>query len=179
MAEDKILVGILIGSDSDLKVISQTIKILEIFKIKYEIVFTSAHKTLKKTLDYAQTAQDRGREVIICGAGLAAALPGVVSSQTLLPVIGVPLSNEKSHLNGVDALYSILQMPHGIPVATMGIGEIGAKNAALLAVQILALKYPAFYTRLKEYRDKLSKELEDKNKKLNELGYEKYLKAAR
>ncbi|MFH1562945.1 MAG: 5-(carboxyamino)imidazole ribonucleotide mutase [Nitrospirota bacterium] len=175
MVEDKILVGILMGSDSDLKVMSQTIKVLEFFEIRHEIIITSAHKTLKKTIDYAQTAQDRGIEIIICGAGLSAALPGVVSSQTFLPVIGVPLSNEKSCLNGVDALYSIMQMPPGIPVATMSIGELGAKNAGLLTIQILALKYPVIYPELKKYRDRLTNELEGKNEKLNELGYEKYL----
>ncbi|MEW6095050.1 MAG: 5-(carboxyamino)imidazole ribonucleotide mutase [bacterium] len=173
------LIGIFIGSDSDLNVMSQTIKILEAFKIKYEIVLTSAHKTLKKTVEYAQKAVEKGIEVIICGAGLSAALPGVVASQTLLPVIGVPLANEKSPLEGFDALYSILQMPGGIPVATMSIGEIGAKNAGLLAIQILALKYPTLYAQLKEYRDNLAKELEEKNKRLKELGYEKYLSASK
>lgn len=172
---DKPMIGILMGSDSDLEVMSQTIKVLEAFNIKYEIVITSAHKTLDKTVKYAQQVQERGIEVIICGAGLSAALPGVVASQTLLPVIGVPLSNEKSPLEGFDALYSILQMPGGIPVATMSIGDIGAKNAGLLAVQILALKYPALYVQLKEYRDKLATELDEKNKKLNELGYKKYV----
>lgn len=175
MGEDKILVGILMGSDSDLKVMSKTIKVLEAFGIKYEVIITSAHKTLKKTIDYAQTAQDRGIEVIICGAGLSAALPGVVSSQTLLPVIGIPLRSGQSTLEGIDALYSILQMPGGVPVATMAIGELGAKNAGLLAIRILALKHPEFYPTLKEYRDGLANELEEKNEKLHELGYEKYL----
>jgi len=168
-------VGILMGSDSDLMVMSQTIKVLESFKIKYEIIIISAHKTLEKVIEYAKGAQQRGIEVIICGAGLSAALPGVVASQTLLPVIGVPLSNKKSALEGFDALYSILQMPAGIPVATMPIGETGAKNAGLLAIQILALKYPVLYVQLKEYRDKLATELDERNKKLNELGYKKYL----
>jgi len=172
---NKVVVGILIGSDSDLEVISQTIKILESFEIKYEIVITSAHKTLEKTIEYAKVAQQKGIEVIICGAGLSAALPGVVASQTLLPVIGVPLANKKSSLEGFDALYSILQMPAGVPVATMSIGEIGAKNAGLLTIQILALKYPVLYAQLKQYRDKLATELDKKNKKLNELGYERYL----
>jgi len=171
----EVVVGILVGSDSDLMVMNQTIKVLESFKIKYEIIIISAHKTLEKTIEYARGSQQRGIEVIICGAGLSAALPGVVASQTLLPVIGVPLANEKSPLEGFDALYSILQMPAGIPVATMSIGEIGAKNAGLLAIQILALKYPVLYAQLKEYRDKLTTELEEKNKKLNDLGYEKYL----
>ncbi len=175
MAEDKIMVGILMGSDSDLKVMSQTIKVLESFGIRYEVVITSAHKTLKKTIDYSQTAQDRGIEVIICGAGLSAALPGVVSSQTLLPVIGVPLASEQSFVEGLDALYSILQMPGGIPVATMSVGELGAKNAGLLAIQILALKHPVIYSELKKYRDRLANELAEKNKKFDELGYKKYL----
>ncbi|MEW6606247.1 MAG: 5-(carboxyamino)imidazole ribonucleotide mutase [bacterium] len=173
---DKVLVGILIGSDSDLTVMSQTIKILEAFKIKYEIVITSAHKTLGKTIEYAQNAIEKGLEVLICGAGLSAALPGVVSSQTLLPVIGVPVSSTQSALEGFDALYSILQMPCGIPVATMSIGELGAKNAGLLTIRILALKYPTLYTQLKKYQNKLATELDEKDKKLNELGYEKYLR---
>ncbi|MEW6619854.1 MAG: 5-(carboxyamino)imidazole ribonucleotide mutase [bacterium] len=173
---DKVLVGIVIGSDSDLTVMSQTIKILEAFKIKYEIVITSAHKTLGKTMEYAQNAKEKGLEVLICGAGLSAALPGVVSSQTFLPVIGVPVSSTQSALEGFDALYSILQMPSGIPVATMSIGELGAKNAALLTIRILALKYPTLYTQLKEYQNKLATELDEKDKKLNELGYEKYLR---
>ena len=130
-------VAVLMGSESDRKVMEKTAETLEKYGIEYEILVTSAHRTPEKTREYARTAEERGIKVIIAGAGAAAHLPGVVAAHTRLPVIGVPLA--ATSLGGLDALLSIVQMPNGVPVATMAIGEAGAINAAILAAQILAL----------------------------------------
>jgi 5-(carboxyamino)imidazole ribonucleotide mutase len=130
-------VAVLMGSESDRKFMEKTTETLEKYGIEYEMVVTSAHRTPEKTRDYARTAEQRGIQVIIAGAGGAAHLPGVIAGHTRLPVIGVPLPS--TSLGGLDALLSIVQMPKGIPVATMAIGEAGAINAALFAVQILAV----------------------------------------
>jgi len=141
-------VGVVYGSTSDEKVMQGALDVLDTFGIDYERTVLSAHRQPEETAEFARTARDRGIRVIIAGAGLAAALPGVVAAHTTLPVIGVPVGG--GPLNGVDALYSIVQMPKGIPVATVGISN--AKNAALLAVEILALSDESLVGRLADYR---------------------------
>ena len=135
------LVGIVMGSRSDEGLVQETQKVLEDLGIEYETNVLSAHRTPDKTADYARTARDRGIDVLIGVAGAAAHLPGVLASWTTLPVIGVPATG--SPLNGLDALYAIVQMPPGVPVASVAIGSMGARNAAYLAASILALKHPA------------------------------------
>jgi 5-(carboxyamino)imidazole ribonucleotide mutase len=164
-------VGILMGSDSDLPIMKESAEILEIFEIPYEISIISAHRTPEKALEYAKTAEKRGVEVIIAGAGGAAHLPGVIASLTLVPVIGVPIKS--NFLDGLDSLLSIVQMPAGIPVATVAINN--AKNAALLAVHILSIKYPELKEKLKKYREEIKNKVIEKNEKLQTLGYKKYL----
>lgn len=139
-------VGIIMGSDSDLPVMQQAAKVLEELEIGYEMNIVSAHRTPERMIDYACSAAGRGVEVIIAGAGGAAHLPGLTAADTILPVIGVPI--ETQALRGIDSLYSILPMPVGRPVATMTIGEDGARNAAYLAAQILGLKHPSVQCRL-------------------------------
>lgn len=164
-------VAIMMGSDSDLPVMKEAAETLEKFGISYEIKILSAHRTPEETYEYVKTSEQRGIEVIIAGAGGAAHLPGVVASITTLPVIGVPILGKA--LNGLDSLFSIVQMPPGIPVATVGINN--AKNAALLAVHILALKYPGLKEKLIEFRNNMKKEVLEKGKKLAEVGYKRYL----
>lgn len=164
------LVGILMGSDSDLKVMSESAKVLEEFGVAYEITVLSAHRTPDRAHEYSKTAVDRGLKVIIAGAGGAAHLAGVLAASTTLPVIGVPIH---SKLEGVDSFVSTLQMPPGIPVATVAID--GAKNAGLLAVEILALADNALAKKLADYKVKLADSINEKAKKLEEMGYEKYL----
>jgi len=164
-------VGILMGSDSDLPIMKESAEILEFFEIPYEISIISAHRTPEKALEYAKTAEERGIEVIIAGAGGAAHLPGVIASLTLVPVIGVPIKS--NFLDGLDSLLSIVQMPAGIPVATVAINN--AKNAALLAIHILSIKYPELKEKLKKYREELKNKVTEKNEKLQTLGYKKYL----
>lgn len=171
----QVLVGILSGSDSDLNIMQEAAKILDELEVGYEMLILSAHKTPEATSHYAQSAQEKGIKVIICGAGLAAHLAGVVASQTLLPVIGIPIPAKDTALGGMDALLSTVQMPGGVPVATMGIGSAGAKNAGLLAAQILSLLYPDLQYKLKEYRQNQAKLLEEKSKKLLEIGCKEYL----
>jgi 5-(carboxyamino)imidazole ribonucleotide mutase len=164
-------VGILMGSDSDLPIMKESAEILEFFEIPYEISIISAHRTPEKALEYVKTAEERGIEVIIAGAGGAAHLPGVIASLTLIPVIGVPIKS--NFLDGLDSLLSIVQMPAGIPVATVAINN--AKNAALLAIHILSIKYPELKEKLKKYREELKNKVIEKNEKLQTLGYKKYL----
>jgi 5-(carboxyamino)imidazole ribonucleotide mutase len=144
---DKPLVGIIMGSTSDLEVMKGAAEILDLFEIPYEMKVISAHRTPDLSYEYATTAQERGLEVIIAGAGGAAHLPGVLAALTVLPVIGVPVKSKA--LNGLDSLLSIVQMPSGIPVATMAIDN--AKNAGLMAARILGIKYPVMADRLKKY----------------------------
>lgn len=144
------LVGILMGSTSDMPVMKRAADTLEGLGVPYEIKVVSAHRTPELTLQYASTAADRGLKILIAGAGMAAALPGVVAAKTLLPVLGVPMAGHA--FGGMDALLSIVQMPTGIPVGTLAVGEAGATNAALLAAQILALNDAALAERLAEYR---------------------------
>lgn len=163
-------VGIIMGSDSDLKVMSEAAKVLEEFGVEYEIRVVSAHRTPKKMYEYASTAEERGIEVIIAGAGGSAHLPGMTASITTVPVIGVPVRTES--LNGLDSLLSIVQMPAGIPVATVAINN--ARNAGILAVQILSIKYPELKEKLKEFRKKMESEVNSKDSKLQSTGYARY-----
>ena len=146
-------VAVIYGSTSDEGVMQDAFSILDEFGIEYERAVLSAHRQPEETANFAHTAAGKGIKIIIAGAGLAAALPGVIASHTILPVIGVPIAG--GQLNGVDALYSIVQMPKGIPVATVGISN--AKNAALLALQILALSNSELSKKLIEYRKSFSK----------------------
>lgn len=154
------LVGIVMGSDSDLPVMEEAEEILSQFQVPFEVTLSSAHRSPTRTIRYAKSAEERGLEVIIVGAGAAAHLAGVIASETILPVIGIPI--DSSPLKGIDSLLSTVQMPGGVPVATMAIGRAGAKNAAILAVQILALKSPQLKEALKAYKKRLEKEVEEK-----------------
>jgi 5-(carboxyamino)imidazole ribonucleotide mutase len=165
------LVGIIMGSDSDLPTMQDAIAVCEEFGVNSEVAILSAHRTPERMVDYAKLAHQRGIKVIIAGAGGAAHLPGMVASLTPLPVIGVPVPSR--HLQGLDSLYSIVQMPAGIPVATVAIGN--AKNAGLLAVQILATYQPELLKRVQQYRQTLEKSVTDKQAKLDQLGYQEYL----
>ena len=171
MTTDKPLVGIIIGSDSDLPTMQGAIAVCEEFSVSCEVAIVSAHRTPERMVKYAQDAHQRGLKVIIAGAGGAAHLPGMVASLTPLPVIGVPVGTR--HLQGVDSLYSIVQMPAGIPVATVAIGN--AKNAGLLAVQILASHQPELLEKVQQYRHNLAQSVLDKQAQLDELGYQQYL----
>ncbi|OBU77808.1 5-(carboxyamino)imidazole ribonucleotide mutase [Cylindrospermopsis raciborskii S07] len=163
-------VGIIMGSDSDLPTMKEAIAICEEFSVSYEVAIVSAHRTPRRMVEYAETAHIRGLKVIIAGAGGAAHLPGMVASLTPLPVIGVPVPTR--NLQGVDSLYSIVQMPAGIPVATVAIG--GAKNAGLLAVQILATYKPELLVKVQAYRQSLSDMVMEKQNRLTQLGYQQY-----
>ncbi|WP_193198421.1 5-(carboxyamino)imidazole ribonucleotide mutase [Nostoc sp. MG11] len=165
------LIGIIMGSDSDLPTMKDAIAICEEFGIENEVAIVSAHRTPERMVQYAQQAHKRGIKVIIAGAGGAAHLPGMVASLTPLPVIGVPIPTR--HLQGVDSLYSIVQMPAGIPVATVAIGS--AKNAGLLAIQILATQQPELLERVQQYRQDLFESVIAKQTKLEQLGYKEYL----
>jgi 5-(carboxyamino)imidazole ribonucleotide mutase len=165
------LIGIIMGSDSDLPTMQGAIAVCEEFEIAYEVAIVSAHRTPEQMVTYAQQAHQRGIKVIIAGAGGAAHLPGMVASLTPLPVIGVPVPSR--HLQGIDSLYSIVQMPAGIPVATVAIGN--AKNAGLLAVQILACHQPELLERVQQYRQTLTESVLEKQARLEKLGYQQYL----
>jgi 5-(carboxyamino)imidazole ribonucleotide mutase len=171
MTTDKALVGIIMGSDSDLPTMQGAIAVCEEFSVSCEVAIISAHRTPERMVKYAQDAHQRGLKVIIAGAGGAAHLPGMVASLTPLPVIGVPVGTR--HLQGVDSLYSIVQMPAGIPVATVAIGN--AKNAGLLAVQILASHQPELLEKVQQYRHNLAQSVLDKQAQLDQLGYQQYL----
>ena len=164
-------VGIIMGSDSDLPVMKDAVNILEGFGITYDITICSAYRLPEETADYARGARLRGMEVIIAGAGGAAHLPGIIAAYTILPVIGVPIKT--STLSGIDSLYSIVQMPKGIPVATVAIN--GSANAALLALEILALKNNELGDKLTLYRQKMAADVKAKDLRLKELGAEGYL----
>ncbi len=159
---NKPMVLILMGSDSDLEVMEKAAGVLKEMGVPYEMDISSAHRLPEKTAEYAKNARERGIEVIIAGAGMAAHLAGVIASHTTLPVIGVPLKS--GALNGIDALYSTVQMPPGIPVATVAID--GAKNAAYLACSILSIKHPEIADRLEAFREKTRKSLLEKSKEL-------------
>jgi 5-(carboxyamino)imidazole ribonucleotide mutase len=163
MSKSKIEVGIIMGSDSDLPIMEDAVKVLKEFGIGYEVKVLSAHRTPNQHAEYSRTAIDRGLKVIIAAAGGAAHLPGVTAAQTTLPVIGVPIKGKS--LEGMDALLSIVQMPPGIPVATVAIN--GAKNAALLAVSILALANSDIQSKLIEFKTKMEKDSLTKNDNIN------------
>ena len=158
-------------SDCDLPTMQGAISVCEDFGIKSEVAIVSAHRTPERMVEYAKLAHQRGIKVIIAGAGGAAHLPGMVASLTPLPVIGVPVSSR--HLQGLDSLYSIVQMPAGIPVATVAIGN--SKNAGLLAVQILAIHQPELLEQVQQYRQTLAQSVMEKQSKLDQLGYQQYL----
>ncbi|MEL6931418.1 MAG: 5-(carboxyamino)imidazole ribonucleotide mutase [Cyanobacteria bacterium J06600_6] len=171
MSETKPLIGIIMGSDSDLPTMDKAIAVCEDFAVPHEVAIISAHRTPERMVDYARNAHQRGIRVIIAGAGGAAHLPGMVASLTPLPVIGVPVTTRQ--LQGVDSLYSIVQMPRGIPVATVAIGN--AQNAGLLAVQILAANDSRLQEQVLQYRQDLSQTVLDKQDRLDKLGYQSYL----
>ena len=171
MTKKSPLIGIIMGSDSDLPTMKDAIAICEDFGLSYEVAIVSAHRTPQRMVNYAQIAHERGIKVIIAGAGGAAHLPGMVASLTPLPVIGVPVATR--NLQGVDSLYSIVQMPRGIPVATVAIGN--ATNAGLLAVQILASHDLELLKKVEEYRQSLTDMVMEKQTKLDEIGYKNYL----
>lgn len=164
-------IGIIMGSDSDLQVMSKAAEILDELKVEYELTIVSAHRTPDRLYDYAKNAEGRGIEVIIAGAGGAAHLPGMTAAMTVLPVIGVPVQTKA--LGGVDSLYSICQMPPGIPVATVAIN--GALNAGLLAAKILATTDIDLRERLKTYANGLNDMVLEKAEKLETIKYQAYL----
>lgn len=164
-------IGIIMGSDSDLPTMQAAVEVCEAFGIAHEVAIVSAHRTPERMVQYAQTARDRGLKVIIAGAGGAAHLPGMVAALTPLPVVGVPVVSRT--MQGLDSLYSIVQMPAGIPVATVAIGN--AKNAGLLAVQILACDRPALLDQVAQYRRQLETEVMAKQTRLESIGVSTYL----
>ncbi len=158
------LVGILMGSDSDLPMMEHTVKMLKEFGVPHEVSILSAHRVPAKVAEYASDALARGIKVIIAAAGGAAHLAGAVAANTILPVIGVPLN--ATDLNGLDALLSTVQMPPGVPVATMGVGKFGAVNAAILAVQIMALGDADLQGKLSHHKREMQKKVEEANAKI-------------
>ena len=168
----KPLVGIIMGSDSDLPIMQEAAKILEFFEIEFEVTVVSAHRSPERLFKYTKEAEKRGIRVIIAGAGGAAHLPGMVASITPLPVIGVPVKS--ASLEGMDSLLSIVQMPGGIPVATVAIN--GAKNAGILAAEILGVKYKEIRQKIKAFKKELRAEVEQKAENLENLEYKEYLK---
>jgi len=163
----KPLVSIVMGSDSDLEVMREAAKALEEFGIAYEIDVTSAHRSPDRTAGFARAAAARGIRVIIAGAGGAAHLAGVIAAYTTLPVIGVPIPS--TSLQGMDSLLATVQMPAGIPVATLAVGKAGATNAGILAAQMIALSDPLVASKLARHKEKLARSVEEKSKKLKEL----------
>jgi 5-(carboxyamino)imidazole ribonucleotide mutase len=160
----KPLVGILMGSDSDASIMSEASRALKDFGVAHETVIASAHRSPRRTMLYATSASGRGLKVLICGAGHAAHLAGVVAAHTTIPVIGVPI--DSSALKGLDSILSTAQMPGGIPVATMAIGKAGAFNAGMLSVEILALGNSTLRKKLLAYRKELEKQVEEKDRKM-------------
>ncbi|MEO0804249.1 MAG: 5-(carboxyamino)imidazole ribonucleotide mutase [Cyanobacteria bacterium J06642_2] len=169
------LVAIAMGSDSDLPVMSAAADICDRFQVPYILKILSAHRTPERMVEFSRSAHEQGIQVIIAGAGGAAHLPGMMASLTPLPVIGVPVPTR--HLQGLDSLYSIVQMPRGIPVATVAIGN--AQNAGLLAVQILGSSRPNLLKHVQEYRTELARMVVEKDTKLEQIGYVPYLKSIR
>jgi phosphoribosylaminoimidazole carboxylase PurE protein len=160
---EKPIIGIVMGSASDRPIMEEAAAILERFKVPYEMIVASAHRSPERTRDYARTAQERGLQVISAGAGGAAHLAGSIAAATVLPVIGVPI--DSSPLQGMDALLATVQMPAGVPVATMAVGKAGARNAGILAVQIISLHQPALQRRLEEYKKEMARQVEQAGKK--------------
>ncbi len=173
MEDDMPEVGIILGSDSDMPKVKDCFIILEDFGVDFEIIISSAHRTPGQTREWVSSAKGRGIKVIIAVAGGAAHLPGVVASHTILPVIGVPV--ETKIAGGLDSLFSIVQMPSGIPVASMPAGKAGGPNAALYAISILALQSEAYSAKLRDYREKMAEKIGKKNDELSSLGFAKYI----
>ena len=161
------MVGIVMGSDSDLEIMQEAAAVLKKFQIPYEMTVASAHRSPQRAGNFASTAQERGLKVIIAGAGHAAHLAGVLAAHTILPVIGVPI--DSSCLQGLDALLATVQMPPGIPVATTAIGKPGARNAGILAVQIIATADPELSEKLKDFKQEMARQVEEKAKKIENL----------
>jgi len=168
----KAVIGIIMGSDSDLPVMSAAAQMCEEFGIDFEVDIVSAHRTPEKLVEYATSAEKRGLKVIIAGAGGAAHLPGMVASETSLPVIGVPVRS--SSLDGMDSLLSIVQMPGGVPVATVAIN--GAKNAGILAAQIIGSSDSILREKITAYKNNMKNEVNKKSEKLQKVEYKQYLK---
>src|SRR5437867_13152477 len=162
----KALVGIIMGSDSDAPIMNEAAKVLQQFGVPYEIGVYSAHRSPHRTREYVRTARERGLKAIIAGAGASAHLAGVAAAETTLPVIGVPI--DSSPLSGFDSLLSTVQMPPGVPVATMGVGKSGATNAAMFALQILALGDENLTKKLGEYKEQLERSVAEKSKRVSE-----------
>lgn len=171
--DKQINVAVIMGSDSDLPIVAETLKIFDKFNIKYSVNIASAHRTSDFVKQCVNNSINNGVKVFIAVAGMSAALPGVVASETILPVIGVPM--EGKSLAGMDALFSIAQMPPSIPVACVSIGKAGAKNAAILALEILAVNNKNISEKLLQYRKEMKEQILSKDKKLNKIGYQKYL----
>ncbi len=159
-------IAVIMGSDSDFEVMSEAVKVLKEYGVPHEVSVRSAHRTPEETARYAKEAESRGIKVLIAGAGAAAHLAGVLASKTTIPVIGVPLN--ATPLGGLDALLATVQMPGGIPVATMAIGKAGARNAALFAIQILGLSDAGLSGKLKEARSRMAAAVEAKSRKVQE-----------
>ena len=159
-------VVIFIGSDSDYDVVKDALSILKEYKVSFALEVTSAHRSHARTLRLIEDYEEKGVEVFIAVAGKAAHLAGIVAAHTVKPVIGVPV--ESSSLDGLDALLSTVQMPKGVPVATMGLGKSGASNSALLAIQILSLNDPSLVKKLKESRERMAAQIEAKSKKIQQ-----------
>ncbi|MBQ4178798.1 MAG: 5-(carboxyamino)imidazole ribonucleotide mutase [Elusimicrobia bacterium] len=171
--DKQIDVAVIMGSDSDLPVVAETLKIFDKFGIKYSVNIASAHRTAEFVKQCVNNAVTNGAKAFIAVAGMSAALPGVVASETILPVIGVPM--EGKALSGMDALFSIAQMPPSIPVACMSIGKAGTKNAAIFALEIIAVSNKAVSEKLLQYRKEMKEQILSKDEKLNKIGYKKYL----
>jgi 5-(carboxyamino)imidazole ribonucleotide mutase len=164
----KAVVGIIMGSDSDFEVMQEAANVLKQFEVPYEIGVYSAHRSPHRTNEYVRSARQRGLKLIIAGAGSSAHLAGVAAAETTLPVIGIPINS--SPLSGLDSLLSTVQMPPGVPVATMGVGKSGATNAGIFAVQILAVDDESLMKRLVDHKERLEKIVADKGKKVEETG---------
>jgi phosphoribosylaminoimidazole carboxylase PurE protein len=168
-------IGIILGSDSDLPKIKDCFSILEEFDVAFELIVSSAHRTPMQTMEWVTGARNRGIKVIIAAAGGAAHLPGVAASHTTLPVIGIPI--ESNIAGGLDSILSILQMPGGIPVGTMPAGKSGGTNAALYAVSMLAITDVKLAKKIDSYREKTAEKIIAKNKKIQSMGYDAYIKS--
>jgi 5-(carboxyamino)imidazole ribonucleotide mutase len=168
---EKPVIGIIMGSDSDLSIMKKAAETLDEFNVPYEMTIISAHRTPDKMIEYTRSAKERGLKVLIAGAGWAAALPGMVAALTPLPVIGVPLSSK--YFGGMDALYSIVMTPPGVPVATVAVD--GAKNSALLAMKILAVENEELSKKLVDYSEEMRVSVEGKSEKLQSIKYKAHL----
>jgi len=166
MSENKPQVGILMGSDNDYQVMAEAAKVLKQFGVAFEMIVSSAHRTPERTAEYVRSARDRGLKILIAGAGAAAHLAGVVAAETTLPVIAVPI--DATSLQGLDALLAMVQMPAGIPVATMAIGPAGARNAGIFAVQILATENSGLQKKLTEFKREMASGVVEKSNKIKE-----------